>query len=216
MTQKAKLVLVGLAGILAGAALTLNLPAIADKDAETALPIEELRAFTDVFARIKSDYVEPVDDKKLISSAINGMLSGLDPHSACLDAEGFKDLQVRTQGRRQTHRADPDPRGHQDPQRQIQIAGNRVRLRARDAIPGTYRRTAGRGPGQALQGQQDAAQGPDPGSAQRPGRPAEWGSGGSGGFRQAGQPGGIHGRAYRGCEDAVDRQPGKLPAPDAA
>jgi len=98
MTHKAKFVLVGLAGILAGAALTLNLPAIADKEAETALPVEELRAFTDVFARIKSDYVEPVDDKKLISSAIDGMLSGLDPHSAYLDAEGFKDLQVGTQG----------------------------------------------------------------------------------------------------------------------
>ncbi len=98
MTQKAKFVLVGLAGILAGAALTLNLPAIADKDAQTALPVEELRAFTDVFARIKSDYVEPVDDKKLIDSAINGMVSGLDPHSAYLDAEGFKDLQVGTQG----------------------------------------------------------------------------------------------------------------------
>lgn len=98
MTQKAKLVLVGLAGILAGAALTLNLPAIADKEAETALPVEELRAFTDVFARIKNDYVEPVGDKKLIDSAINGMVSGLDPHSAYLDAEGFKDLQVGTQG----------------------------------------------------------------------------------------------------------------------
>ncbi len=90
--------LVGLAGVLAGAALTLNLPAIADKDTQTALPVEELRAFTDVFARIKSDYVEPVDDKKLIESAINGMVSGLDPHSAYLDAEGFKDLQVGTQG----------------------------------------------------------------------------------------------------------------------
>ena len=98
MTQKAKFVLVGLAGVLAGAALTLNLSAIADKDAETALPVEELRAFTDVFARIKSDYVEPVDDKKLIDSAINGMVSGLDPHSAYLDAEAFKDLQVGTQG----------------------------------------------------------------------------------------------------------------------
>ncbi|MGE5318648.1 MAG: S41 family peptidase [Hyphomicrobiaceae bacterium] len=98
MTQKAKFVLVGLAGVLAGAALTLNLSAIADKNAETALPVEELRAFTDVFARIKSDYVEPVDDKKLIDSAINGMVSGLDPHSAYLDAEGFKDLQVGTQG----------------------------------------------------------------------------------------------------------------------
>lgn len=98
MTQKAKFVLVGLAGVLAGAALTVNLSAVADRDAETALPVEELRAFTDVFARIKSDYVEPVDDKKLISEAINGMLSGLDPHSAYLDAEGFKDLQVGTQG----------------------------------------------------------------------------------------------------------------------
>jgi carboxyl-terminal processing protease len=98
MKQKAKFLLVGLAGVLAGAALTVNLSAIANKEAETALPIEELRAFTDVFARIKSDYVEPVDDKKLITEAINGMLTGLDPHSTYLDAEGFKDLQVGTQG----------------------------------------------------------------------------------------------------------------------
>ncbi|HMM47015.1 MAG TPA: S41 family peptidase [Thiobacillaceae bacterium] len=98
MTQKVKLMLVGLAGVLAGAALTVNLSAIANRDAETALPVEELRAFTDVFARIKSDYVEPVEDKKLITEAINGMLTGLDPHSAYLDAEGFKDLQVGTQG----------------------------------------------------------------------------------------------------------------------
>ncbi len=98
MTQKTKFVLVGLAGLLAGAALTVNLSAIADKDAATALPIEELRAFTDVFARVKSDYVETVDDKKLITGAINGMLNGLDPHSSYLDVEGFKDLQVGTQG----------------------------------------------------------------------------------------------------------------------
>src|SRR4030066_2330670 len=98
MTQKAKSILVGLAGLRAGAALTVNLSASADKDAETALPVEELRAFTDVFARIKNDYVEPVEDKKLITEAINGMLTGLDPHSAYLDAEGFKDLQVGTQG----------------------------------------------------------------------------------------------------------------------
>ncbi len=98
MTQKTKFILVGLAGVLAGAALTVNLSAIANKDAETALPVEELRAFTDVFARIKNDYVEPVEDKKLITEAINGMLTGLDPHSTYLDAEGFKDLQVGTQG----------------------------------------------------------------------------------------------------------------------
>jgi carboxyl-terminal processing protease len=98
MTQKAKFILVGLAGVMAGAALTVNLSAMADKDAATALPVEELRAFTDVFARIKNDYVEPVDDKKLIDGAINGMLTGLDPHSTYLDVEGFKDLQVGTQG----------------------------------------------------------------------------------------------------------------------
>ena len=98
MTQKAKSILVGLAGVLAGAALTLNLSAIADRDRETALPVEELRAFTNVFARIKNDYVEPVEDKKLITEAINGMLTGLDPHSAYLDVDAFKDLQVGTQG----------------------------------------------------------------------------------------------------------------------
>jgi carboxyl-terminal processing protease len=98
MTQKAKFILVGLAGLLAGAALTLNLSAIANKEAATALPVEELRAFTDVFARIKNDYVDPVDDKKLITEAINGMLTGLDPHSSYLDADAFKDLQVGTQG----------------------------------------------------------------------------------------------------------------------
>ncbi len=93
-----KLALVGFAGLLTGAALTLNYSALADKESQAPLPVEELRAFTDVFARIKSDYVEPVDDKKLITEAINGMLSGLDPHSSYLDVEGFKDLQVGTQG----------------------------------------------------------------------------------------------------------------------
>ncbi len=98
MTQKARYILVGLAGLMAGAALTVNLSAVANKEAEIPLPIEELRAFTDVFARIKSDYVETVDDKKLITEAINGMLTGLDPHSAYLDPDAFKDLQVGTQG----------------------------------------------------------------------------------------------------------------------
>ncbi len=98
MTQKTKFILVGLAGLVAGAALTVNLSAIANKSTDTPLPVEELRAFTEVFARIKSDYVEPVEDKKLINEAINGMLTGLDPHSAYLDVEAFKDLQVGTQG----------------------------------------------------------------------------------------------------------------------
>ena len=96
--QYGKVILAGFAGLLAGFALTLNFSAQADKEAVAPLPVKELRAFTDVFARIKSDYVEPVDDKKLITEAINGMLSGLDPHSAYLDADAFKDLQVGTQG----------------------------------------------------------------------------------------------------------------------
>lgn len=90
--------LVGL-GLVAGVSISLHFAAVADKDTvATPLPIEELRAFSEVFGRIKSDYVEPVTDKKLITEAINGMLSGLDPHSAYLDAEAFKELQVGTQG----------------------------------------------------------------------------------------------------------------------
>ncbi len=89
--------LIGL-GLIAGILAGLHFSAIADKDTETTLPVEELRAFSEVFGRIKSDYVEPVSDKKLITEAITGMLSGLDPHSAYLDAEGYKELQVGTQG----------------------------------------------------------------------------------------------------------------------
>ena len=62
------------------------------------MPISELRTFTEVFSRIKSDYVEPVDDKKLLQDAVQGMLAGLDPHSSYLDPEGFKDLRVGTEG----------------------------------------------------------------------------------------------------------------------
>jgi len=92
-----KFALVGL-GLVAGVLLSLNIPAIAGKDVAATLPIEELRSFSEVFGRIKSDYVEPIEDKKLITGAINGMLSSLDPHSAYLNAEDFKELQVGTQG----------------------------------------------------------------------------------------------------------------------
>jgi carboxyl-terminal processing protease len=86
-------------GVLIGVAVSLNYSAVAQKGtAIVPLPIEELRAFTEVFGRVKSDYVEAVDDKKLITEAINGMLTGLDPHSAYLDQDAFKELQVGTQG----------------------------------------------------------------------------------------------------------------------
>jgi carboxyl-terminal processing protease len=93
-----KVGLIGL-GLVAGVLVSMQFAAVAEKDsAITSLPIEELRSFAEVFGRIKSDYVEPVSDKKLITEAITGMLSGLDPHSTYLDAEGFKELQVGTQG----------------------------------------------------------------------------------------------------------------------
>src|SRR3954454_17013573 len=87
-----------LVGAVAGVLISLNFQAIADRSARAPLPIEELRAFTEVFGAIKTNYVEPVEDKKLITEAINGMLTGLDPHSAYLDQEDFRELQVGTQG----------------------------------------------------------------------------------------------------------------------
>src|SRR5919205_1808350 len=85
-------------GAILGVLITLNFSAVAEKSAGGPLPVEDLRAFTEVFGAIKANYVESVEDKKLITEAINGMLTGLDPHSAYLDAEAFRELQVGTQG----------------------------------------------------------------------------------------------------------------------
>ena len=85
-------------GLIGGVALSLGISAAAQREGRLALPVEELRQFADVYGAIKAHYVEPVADKKLITEAISGMLSGLDPHSAYLDAEAFKELQVGTQG----------------------------------------------------------------------------------------------------------------------
>src|SRR5882757_6080580 len=85
-------------GVCLGVMISLNFSAVAQRDVLGPLPVEELRAFTEVFGRIKSDYVETVEDKKLITEAITGMLSGLDPHSAYLDQDAFRELQVGTQG----------------------------------------------------------------------------------------------------------------------
>jgi len=87
-------------GLVLGVFLAVGHGVRADRNdlAGLPLPLEELRAFTQVFAKIKSDYVEPVSDKELLESAIRGMLSGLDPHSAYLDEEAYKDLRVGTTG----------------------------------------------------------------------------------------------------------------------
>ena len=63
------------------------------------LPLEELRAFTEVFGKIKSEYVDQVDDATLLQDAIEGMLAGLDPHSALLDPEAFQEMRISTEGK---------------------------------------------------------------------------------------------------------------------
>jgi carboxyl-terminal processing protease len=85
-------------GAVAGVMISLGISAYAFRDARGPIPLEEIRAFTDVFGAVKAHYVEPVDDKKLMQEAISGMLTGLDPHSAYLDADAFKDMQSSTQG----------------------------------------------------------------------------------------------------------------------
>jgi len=84
-------------------ALSLGLAAAAGVATESGdegrdLPLDELRTFAEVFGRIKSDYVEAVNDRELLEGAIRGMLAGLDPHSSYLDNEEYRDLQVGTTG----------------------------------------------------------------------------------------------------------------------
>jgi len=86
-------------GAALGVAASLHFSAVADRQVSALqLPVDDLRLFSEVFGRIKSDYVEPVEDRKLLKEAINGMLTGLDPHSAFLDQDAYRDLQVGTQG----------------------------------------------------------------------------------------------------------------------
>ncbi|NQD93040.1 S41 family peptidase, partial [Pseudomonas sp. CrR25] len=70
----------------------------ATESGKAPLPLEDLRTFAEVLDRIKAAYVEPVSDKTLLENAIKGMLSNLDPHSAYLDPDAFRDLQESTSG----------------------------------------------------------------------------------------------------------------------
>jgi len=86
-------------GLILGVSLTIGQGVLAKRDNNpTPLPLDELRTFTEVFGKIKSDYVEPTKDSTLLENAIRGMLSGLDPHSTYLDPEAYKELQVGTTG----------------------------------------------------------------------------------------------------------------------
>ena len=85
-------------GIVAGALTTVSLQTVA-RGAMTPLPLEEIQQLSAVFGLIKTDYVEPVDDKKLITDAIGGMVSSLDPHSQYFDKKSFKEFREGTTGR---------------------------------------------------------------------------------------------------------------------
>src|SRR5512146_1236758 len=101
MMRKTSLILLGAA---AGAAMTLlavqphMMLVGASAKAAAADTYRQLNLFGDVFERVRSDYVEKPDDGKLVESAINGMLTGLDPHSSYMDAKSFRDMQVQTRG----------------------------------------------------------------------------------------------------------------------
>jgi len=89
------------AGAILGASLIFGQMVFADNpsnDERPDIPLNELRTFSEIFGRIKNNYVEPVEDKELLQNAIRGMLSGLDPHSTYLDLEDFKSLREGTSG----------------------------------------------------------------------------------------------------------------------
>ena len=88
-------------GIFVGVSVSLTSSVLAEKKAEESagLPLNELRNFSDIFARVKTDYVEDVDDKTLLEHAIRGMLSGLDPHSTYLNPDEYKELKIGTTGK---------------------------------------------------------------------------------------------------------------------
>jgi carboxyl-terminal processing protease len=102
MMQKASLILLGAtAGVAVSLATTqprLLLDSTTAQAAPAADTYRQLGLFRDVFERVRADYVEKPDDGKLIESAINGMLAGLDPHSSYMDPKSMREMQVQTRG----------------------------------------------------------------------------------------------------------------------
>ena len=85
-------------GVVAGALTTVSLQTVA-RGVMSPMPLEEIQQLSAVFGLIKTDYVEPADDKKLITDAISGMVSGLDPHSQYFDKKSFREFQEGTSGK---------------------------------------------------------------------------------------------------------------------
>ena len=98
MAQKLKIAAWISLGLVAGALTTVSLQTVA-RGTLAPLPLEQLQQLAAVFGMIKSNYVEPVDDKKLITDAIAGMVAGLDPHSVYLDKKALKEFNEGTTGK---------------------------------------------------------------------------------------------------------------------
>jgi len=99
MTIRSKPITLFAVGAVLGISLTLGHSVVGARDNNgDVLPLEQLRTFSDVFARIKRNYVEDVSDEELLEHAIRGMLSGLDPHSSYLNTEQFQELRIGTSG----------------------------------------------------------------------------------------------------------------------
>lgn len=97
MKAKTRSISLVLLGAVVGGSLTIGQHVMGARSANE-LPLEQMRTFTDVFTRIKNDYVEEVSDEDLLEYAIRGMLNGLDPHSAYLNTEEFNELRIGTTG----------------------------------------------------------------------------------------------------------------------
>jgi carboxyl-terminal processing protease len=87
------------AGVAVGTALSVTYTAYALREPTLPVPVEDLKMFSEVYSRIKSEYVEPVSDKRLIKEAVQGMVQGLDPHSTFLDADALKEFRTSTEGK---------------------------------------------------------------------------------------------------------------------
>ncbi|HUS25573.1 MAG TPA: S41 family peptidase [Candidatus Binatia bacterium] len=86
-------------GLTLGAGVTLTHGVLAKKDEVSDLPLKDLQTFVEILNRVKTDYVEPVTDQRLLEDAVRGMLAGLDPHSSYLDKEEFSEINVATSGK---------------------------------------------------------------------------------------------------------------------
>ncbi len=100
MSLKTRAILVVVVGTVMGLGLSFGGGLLSSKQQLNSeeIALEQARLFAEVMRRVKSDYVEPIDDRELMESALRGMLSDLDPHSQYLDAEEYRDIRISSTG----------------------------------------------------------------------------------------------------------------------